>query len=187
MKRSVRLLKTMMNCSAEITIKICRDNRTKQLYSTMCVIFMFLKLQALKYFTTLFYTQAYIIYSYIYCAIIKLGGTLLSYKVKYINMMAMDFENLCHHEALIFVECLRLMTDFLSRDCLLFNGWMIFVNEFGIKGSFFLYNLNCQRSLFCFINTIGFSHTVIVLPVSHSLIGDQPRASCFDQMDQVFQ
>lgn len=135
MKRSVRLLKTVMNCSADRTFKICRDNRTKQLYSTMCVIFMFLKLQALKYFTTLFYT--YIIYSYIYCAIIKLGWALLSYKVKYINMMAMDFENLCHHEALIFVKCLRLMTDFLSLDCLLLNDWMIFVNKFGIKGSFF--------------------------------------------------
>lgn len=86
-------------------------------------------------------------------------------------MMAIYFENLCHHEALIFVECLSLMTDFLSRDCLLLNDWMIFVNKFGVKGSFFI-NLNCKRSLFCFINTISFSHTVIVLPVSHSLIGD---------------
>lgn len=53
---------------------------------------------------------------------IKLGWTLLSNKVKYINMVDMDFENLCHHQALIVVECMRLMADFLSRDCLFFNG-----------------------------------------------------------------
>lgn len=88
-------------------------------------------------------------------------------------MMAMDFEN---HDFLSpsgpNVCGMYAFSDRFSILRLFIFQWLndICKYKFKTKGSF-LYNLNCRRSLF-YCNTIGFSHTVIVLPVSHSLIGD---------------